>query len=167
MLVIYPFDFMNKIFDFIFDEVVFVPINLHEIFVKDEPYEGGALAINNRYDVIQLLFFMNFVFIVCVPFFIYARIHRFYMLESSPSTLLGLLVCGVGYVISRIMIKHLRNRKYVQNLMKEYFSFSEDYKRRKCVVWYVKLFFVFTLPLIIMSLMSFAEDSIDYLFPVV
>ena len=151
---------MRKICDFFFDEIVFVPIMLHEVFHKDSTYDGDASAIANRYDVIQLAFFYNVTLTLGVILGMCVRANKLNLKDSELNYICGWFLAGVIYLLSHFLVKKLKKKRYVQGLMDIYFSYSDGYKSSMSFIWYVKYFLLFLPPIIMLLIFTIVQDKL-------
>lgn len=136
------------ILNLFFDEVVYVPIWLHERFHPDEPYEKDSLAIKNRHDVIQTQFYISFLFDTSFFVISYANNHGF--VKDSDRDLVICIAYGCFvWLLSMLLIRFLKRTGYVENLMDKYFTYSVVRRKNMGYVWIAKFILLVFNPIIL------------------
>ncbi len=129
---------MIRIFlNIFFNEVVYIPIWLHERFHPNEPYEKDSYAIKNRHDVIQSQFWISFFMDTSFVITYYVNSNGI-VKEKNRDLFLMIIFALFVFYLSVLLVKYMKRTKYVENLMDKYFTYSKGYRKCMGYFWLVK-----------------------------
>ena len=140
---------IDKLLNLFFDEIVYVPIWLHEKFHQGEDYVKDDFSIKNRYDVIQTQFYINFLFDTAFFVIFYFNNHG-YVKNPDRDLLICIAYGSFVWLLSYVFVRFLKRRYYVEKLMDKYFTYSDGYRKWMSYVWFLKYVLLVLNPFILL-----------------